>query len=77
MGENVVMHALIATLLPLVDPVPTDEDVVAGWVGFAVFIGLAVAVAVIGWALSRSLRKSRDTAEHGGYDPSDPKSTNQ
>lgn len=64
------MNALLATLLPLVawaDEVPKDEDVKAGWTAFAIFIGLAVAVALISWALSRSLKRSKATLEAGGY----------
>ena len=65
------MHTLIATLLPLVDEVPQPEDVKAGWIALVVFVILGVAIAVIGYFLTRSLRRSRATAEHGGYDESD------
>jgi hypothetical protein len=65
------MHTLIATLLPLVDEVPKPEDVKAGWLALVVFLALGVAIAVIGFFLVRSLRRSRATAEHGGYDRSD------
>lgn len=61
------MYVLLSHLLPLADPVPENEDVKAGWVAFAIFISLAVAVALIGWALSRSLKRSRATYESGGY----------
>ena len=67
------MNAVMVALLPLVDKVPRDEDVKAGWVAFALFILLAVAVILIGWALTRSLKKSNATAELGGYDLSDRK----
>ena len=30
------------------DPVPADNDVKAGWVAFWIFVGLAVAVALLG-----------------------------
>ena len=47
----------------------------AGWVAFAVFIALAVAVALLGFSLTRHLRKARDNAEHGVFDPSDKPTT--
>jgi hypothetical protein len=53
------------------DPVPADDDVKAGWVAFGVFIALAVAVVLLGISLTRHLRKARDNAEHGAFDPSD------
>lgn len=64
------MHTLIATLLPLADDVPDPEDVTFDWMALVVFVALAVAIVAIGYFLSRSLRRSRATAERGGYDPS-------
>jgi hypothetical protein len=62
-------------LLPLLvkgaDKVPAPEDVKAGWGAFALFIALAVAVALLGWSLSRHLRKANANAELGLFDPSD------
>ena len=50
---------------------PEPDDVVAGWVGFAVFIGLILAVAVLGWSLTKQLKKADRAAELGLYDPSE------
>jgi hypothetical protein len=63
-------------ILPLASVVaaeegPEPDDVVAGWVGFAVFIGLILAVAVLGWSLSKQLKKADRAAELGLYDPSE------
>jgi hypothetical protein len=62
-------------LIPLVvagaDKVPADEDVKAGWGAFALFIALAVAVAVLCWSMSRHLRKARDNADAGAFGPVD------
>ncbi len=70
------MNALLL-LLPLLaagaDPVPAPEDVKAGWGAFAVFIGLAIAVALLGLSLVRHLRKARNNADAGLFDPSDEK----
>ena len=61
-------------LVRVADPVPADRDVTAGWTAFAVFIVLGLAVAVIGWALTRSLRRARDNADKGAFGdlPQDP-----
>ncbi|MCW2848778.1 MAG: hypothetical protein JWR90_2752 [Marmoricola sp.] len=65
----------LISLLPLlvagVDKVPADDDVKAGWVAFGVFIALAVAVALLGWSLTRHLRRARTNADAGVFDPSD------
>lgn len=71
------MHLLTALpdFLPfvtsLVDDVPKDEDVKAGWVAFAIFIGLVLAVAFLGFSLVKQLRKVDAAEEAGLYDPSD------
>ena len=66
---------LMTLLLPLLvagaDEVPAPEDVKAGWVAFAVFIGLGLAVVLLGISLTRHLRKANDNAEAGMFDPSD------
>ena len=68
------MNSLIL-LLPLLvkgaDKVPAPEDVKAGWGAFALFIALAVAVALLGWSMTRHLRKARDNADLGMFDASD------
>ncbi len=51
----------LATLLPLVTFLvvegPDPEDVKAGWLGFGVFLALAVAVGFLGFSLRKHLRK--------------------
>ena len=65
------MHAFLVTaasvLVSAEDKKPKDEDVVAGWMGFAVFVFLILAVAVIGWALTKSLRTADRAKEAGVY----------
>jgi hypothetical protein len=63
---------LVPMLVAGKDPVPAPADVKAGWGAFALFIALAVAVALLGWSLSRHLRKANQNAELGVFDPSDP-----
>ncbi|TNM37338.1 hypothetical protein FHP29_15965 [Nocardioides albidus] len=48
-------------------PVDQDTNIVAGWTAFWVFLGLILAVAVIGWALTRSLRTAARAKDAGVY----------
>jgi hypothetical protein len=65
------MNALIY-LVPLADKVPDPSDVKAGWVAFAVFVALCLAVAFLGFSLTKHLRRADESAERGAFDPSDP-----
>jgi hypothetical protein len=62
------MHPLLI-LLKAVDPVPADKNVTAGYVALAVFVGLAVAVVLLGISLTRHLRKVRENADKGVFGP--------
>jgi hypothetical protein len=67
---------LLPSLVPGADPVPAPDDVKAGWGALALFIGLAVAVALLGWSMTRHLRKARENAERGVFDtPDEPRHT--
>jgi hypothetical protein len=48
----------VGLVLPLVDRVPEDKDVKAGWLAFAVFIALALAVVFLGFSLTKHLRRA-------------------
>lgn len=61
------MTLLVPLLVDGADKVPNPEDVTAGWLGFVVFILLALAVALLGFSLTRHLRKARDNAEKGVF----------
>ena len=61
----------VPALLSAADKAPAPEDVKAGWVAFAVFIALCLAVTLLGFSLTRHLRKARDNAEHGVFGPTD------
>ena len=64
----------LAVIVLAVDPVPEPNDVKAGWVAFAVFLGLAVAVAFLGRSLTKHLRRVRENVDAGlfgkGQEPS-------
>jgi Na+/melibiose symporter-like transporter len=51
------MNTLVAVLVPLVDKVPDPADVKPGWLGFGVFLALAVAVALLWFSMRKQLRK--------------------
>ena len=54
------MNSLWTVLVPLIATLqegPDPEDVKAGWLGFAVFLLLAVAVGFLGFSLRKHLRK--------------------
>ena len=66
----------VPALVSAADKVPAPEDVKAGWIGLAVFVALAVALALLGVSLTRHLRKARDNAEQGVFGPTDTQSEN-
>jgi hypothetical protein len=68
-----VVPDVLTSVVALVDEVPKDEDVKAGWVAFAIFIGLIVAVALLGFSLVKHLRRAQAAEEAGLFDPSDKK----
>jgi hypothetical protein len=62
----------VVALLPFADgsnpdPVPTDNDVTAGWTALLVFVGLIIAVAVLGVSLAKQLRKAKAARDAGVY----------
>ena len=71
------MLQLLITLAD--DPTPADNDVVAGPLGFAVWIFMILAVVVIGFSLVKQLRKAQAAKDAGVYgdepvEPTDPSS---
>jgi hypothetical protein len=66
---DVWVPALVSALVSAVDKAPAPEDVKAGWVAFAVFIALGVAVTLLGFSLTRHLRTARSNAEQGVFGP--------
>ncbi|CUR56917.1 conserved hypothetical protein [metagenome] len=59
------MLALLITLVD--DPTPKDTDVVAGPLGFAIWIFLILAVVVLGFSLVKQLRKAQAAKDAGVY----------
>ena len=52
------------------DPRPDDNNVVAGWVGFAVLMGLIIAVVFILRSFTKQLKKVDRAREAGLFDES-------
>ncbi|MGH3353556.1 MAG: hypothetical protein ACRDPS_23040 [Nocardioides sp.] len=58
----------IHTSQPAPEPTPPqDEDVVAGWTAFGIFIALCVAMAVIGWSMLRQFKKVEKAKVEGVF----------
>ncbi len=65
--------AVLSTEIPLLvlrlaDETPKPEDVKAGWTAFALFLLLLVAVALLGFSLTKHLRKAQAAQDAGLYD---------
>jgi len=55
------------TLLAAAQEGPAPEDVKAGWVALLIFVLLALAVAFLGWSLTKQLRKAQNAKDAGAY----------
>jgi hypothetical protein len=71
------LHTLHSVATLVVTAAPEDEDVVAGWTAFVIFVALILAVAVLGFSLTKRLKNVDKAAEAGLYDPSDPRKVRQ
>jgi TRAP-type C4-dicarboxylate transport system permease small subunit len=72
--------APLVHLVVLADELPEPEDVKAGWVAFALFIGGILVVAFLGWSLTRHLRTAQANEEAGLFgsdEPADAAETDQ
>jgi hypothetical protein len=56
-------------LLAAGDPTPEAEDVKAGWTAFAIFIGLIIAVALLGYFLTKQLKRTEANRKAGAFGP--------
>jgi hypothetical protein len=64
----------IVVLAAASDPRPDDNNVVAGWVGFAIVIALILAVVVILRSFTKQLKKVDAARDAGVYDADDQSS---
>lgn len=68
---------LLTMVVSFVDEVPEEDDVKAGWLAFAIFIGLILAVAFLGFSLVKQLRKAQRAKEAGVYGPVETEASDQ
>lgn len=60
---------LLTFVVSLADEVPKDDDVKAGSLAFVVFVGLIVAVVLLGFSLTKQLRKAQAAKAAGVFGP--------
>ena len=61
----------VALLISLTDPVPSDNNVKAGWGALGVVLLLVAAVALLCWSFVKQMRKVKAADEAGVYDDPD------
>ena len=64
---GMVLSELALLLVRLDDETPKPEDVKAGWTAFVIFLLLAVAVVVLGFSLTKQLRRAQAAKDAGVY----------
>lgn len=70
-----LLSSLLVGLQDAPRPVPEDSEVKAGYVALFLWLGMAVAVALLGWSLVRQFRKVNAAREAGVF--GDPVVTEQ
>jgi hypothetical protein len=70
MSALLVQLVLLAT--QVVDETPEPEDVKAGWTAFAVFLLLIGAVVLLGFSLTKHLRRAEAAEKAGLYGSDKP-----
>jgi hypothetical protein len=64
------MNTLVISLAALAGQAPPANKVVAGWGAFGIVMLMVVAVALLGWSLTRHLKKAQRNADEGVFAPS-------
>jgi hypothetical protein len=60
-------HSLAVAVTIATTEGPAPEDVKAGWVALIIFLLLVLAVAFLGWSLTKQLRKAQAAKDAGAY----------
>ncbi len=71
------MNAVVSLVLPLVQEGPEPEDVVAGWTAFGIFGLLILAVVILGFSLTKHLKKAARNEEEGLFGATPPSETSE
>ena len=58
---------MLRHLILLAEETPDDDSVVAGPIAFVIFLGLCIAVAILGWSLNKHLKKAHRAADAGVF----------
>lgn len=69
------MHTLLVPLVTLLndlDPTPVDKDIKAGFPALFIFLGMFVVILLLGWSLTRHLRRTESNRQAGIYPGSPP-----
>jgi hypothetical protein len=64
---GMVLSELALLIVRLEGETPKPEDVKAGWTAFVIFLLMAAAVAVLGFSLTKQLRRAQAAKEAGVY----------
>ena len=72
MSLTVVVYTVADVVVRLTDRPPEDEDVKAGWTAFVIFLLLIGAVAVLGYSLTKHLRKVEAAKDAGVFGDQPP-----
>lgn len=60
-------YALLPPLLLLAEEGPEAKDVKAGWLAFGIFVLLVAAVVLLGFSLTKQLRRAQAAKDAGVY----------
>lgn len=67
MSLAAVLYPVADLIVRAADQVPADEEVKAGWTAFVIFLLLGAAVVVLGFSLTKQLRKAQAAKDAGVY----------
>ncbi len=71
MTSSLLAHLALG-LVRIADETPEPEDVKAGWTAFAIFLLLILAVVLLGFSLTKHLRRAQAAEEAGLFGSDEP-----
>jgi hypothetical protein len=72
MSVTAVVFTVADVVVRLTDEAPKDEDVKAGWTALVIFLLLIGAVVVLGFSLTKQLRKAQAAKDAGVFGDEPP-----
>ena len=67
MSLAAVLYPVADFVVRAADQVPADEEVKAGWTAFVILLLLGAAVVVLGFSLTKQLRRAQAAKDAGVY----------